>query len=478
MMHPAGSGRRAPESSAPGWLAFTLLFALSLPAVTTRLYASDEIQYFAYLRSIWFDWDLSFENEYRYFYDRDIARAHGFHETFLERTTETGRRLNFGTIGSALLWAPFYAVADISVLAARAFGSSLPRDGFSRPYIAALAYGSAIYGFAAVLLSLVMAKRLAGDGRIAAIAVWLGTPLLFYMYLAPGMAHACSAFAVTAFVAAWLVVRERWSPGGMAALGALAALMTMVREQDAFYAVGPAVDFMWDFAAPGTVHPRARSDRVKALLAGIAAFAVCFVPQAVSYAILNGRLGPATVVSDKMRWSAPHAAQVLFSPDHGFFAWTPLALLAAAGLVVLTFGRRIPSAGDTRRIGICLLAMFAAQVYISGSVDTWSVAGAYGQRRFVGASALLVVGLAVLLQRGSTWRRVLLGATAVAVWWNLGLMTQFGAGMMDRQRLDLPRAAYNTFLVVPVELPQLAYRYLFDRSSFYRTSAGPVVPGR
>ena len=56
-----------------------------LPAVTTRVYSSDEIEYFSYLRSIWFDHDVSFENEYQYFHDRNIARAEGFHETFLER---------------------------------------------------------------------------------------------------------------------------------------------------------------------------------------------------------------------------------------------------------------------------------------------------------------------------------------------------------------------------------------------------------
>jgi hypothetical protein len=59
-------------------------------AVTTRIYASDEVQYFAYLRSLWFDRDVSFENEYQHFYDAGIARSQNFHETFLERTTETG----------------------------------------------------------------------------------------------------------------------------------------------------------------------------------------------------------------------------------------------------------------------------------------------------------------------------------------------------------------------------------------------------
>src|SRR6185503_7096965 len=116
------------------WLILVCVFLLSLPAVTPRIYSSDEIQYFAYLRSIWFDRDLSFENEYRYFYDRGIARSDGFHETFLERRTETGRRLNFGTVGCAILWSPFYLAGD---LAARMTGA--PVDGFSKPYVAAIA---------------------------------------------------------------------------------------------------------------------------------------------------------------------------------------------------------------------------------------------------------------------------------------------------------------------------------------------------
>ena len=96
------------------WIVLVGLFLLSLPAVTARIYSSDEIQYFAYLRSLWFDHDLSFENEYQHFYDLGIARSDGFHETFLERTTDTGRRINFGTIGCAILWAPFYAVGDLA----------------------------------------------------------------------------------------------------------------------------------------------------------------------------------------------------------------------------------------------------------------------------------------------------------------------------------------------------------------------------
>ena len=42
-------------------LVLLALFALSLPAVTARLYSSDEVEYFSYLRSLWFDHDVSFD---------------------------------------------------------------------------------------------------------------------------------------------------------------------------------------------------------------------------------------------------------------------------------------------------------------------------------------------------------------------------------------------------------------------------------
>src|SRR5262245_47700211 len=193
-------------------LVLTLLFAASLPAVTVRLYSGEEVQYFAYLRSLWFDHDVSFENEYQYFYDHRIAQSEGFHLTLLELTTPAGRRINYGTIGCAILWAPFYAVADAGVRLSRAAGGTIAADGFSKPYIAAVAYGSAFYGFAAVLLSIGAARRVVGShGLPSAFTVWLGTPLLFYTYVAPPFAHACSAFAVALLVTIWLEVRKAWS---------------------------------------------------------------------------------------------------------------------------------------------------------------------------------------------------------------------------------------------------------------------------
>jgi hypothetical protein len=128
------------------------------------------------------------------------------------------------------------------------------------------------------------------------------------------------------------------------------------------------------------------------------------------------------------------------------------------------------SSADRRRIAGCLLVMAALQVYVAGSVDSWTVAGAFGQRRFVSLTAILVVGLAALWQLFATrtaFRAVTAGVIVLGVWWNFGLMAQFGLHTMDRQRLTLADNARQTFVELPMTTPALAWRYLTDRASFY-----------
>jgi hypothetical protein len=457
---------------------------VSVPAVTARVYASDEVQYFSYLRSLYFDHDVSFDNEYRYFSGHGFATP-GFHDTFLsdDRLTDAGRRVNYGTIGSALLWAPFYVIADVWT---RATGAA-PADGFSKPYLAAVAFGSALYAFAAVLLSLRAARTIVGrPGSLAAmLAVWVGTPLLFYMYVAPLFAHATSAFAVALFVNVWLHVRHEWSPRGTFVLGLCAGLLALVREQDIFIALGPAVDFVL------TKRPR-----LAAAASGVVGTFIALVPQLLAYKALNGYFGPASHVSRKMHWHAPFAPGVFASPENGWIFWTPMVLLSLTGIGVLAWGRlkmtgqlklapaieggagqagagsaEVGSGGagfsrpSIRRIGLCLLIMIASQIYVAGSVESWTVAGAFGQRRFVGVTIVLVIGLTALWQVMD--RRIVGVIVALCVWWNVALMAQFATRMMDRQRLELGRNAYNSFVRLPLELPALTYRYFTDRESFY-----------
>jgi len=460
------------------------LFIASLPAVTARLYSSDEVEYFSYLRSLWFDHDVSFENEYQYFYDHRIAQTPDFHQTFLELKTATGRRINYGTIGCAILWAPFYAVGDLATRAMRSMGRAIEADGYSQPYVSAVAYGSMFYGFAAIVLAVAVARQIIRKYEISSgLAVWLGTPLLFYMYVAPPFSHACSAFAVALFVTIWLRVRHTWSTGGIVLLGLAAALMAMVREQDLFCALGPAVDFALTFVrgyarASGSLQPPRHMIVVAPI--GCLAFLIGYLPQLIAYQALNGFPRPSPLVTRKMFWYSPHAVQVLLDPEHGFFLWTPLAVLALVGLVLLVAGPHAAlddgtaTTSDRRQVAACMLLMVAMQVYISGAVESWTVAGAFGQRRFVAVTIFLVVGLAALRRRAELRRGVRIVTTMVVVlcvWWNLALTLEFGTSMMDRQKLELRRNAYDAFVTLPRDAPKLFYRYFTNRSSFYKPGA-------
>lgn len=469
------------------WL-LAVAAVVSLTAVTTRINASDEIQFFAWLHSWTFDRDVDFDNEYQYFYDAGPGRNTGFVDTFLEATNEAGRRPNFTPIGSALLWLPFYAGGHLI-----AGLSGTPTDGLGPTYVASVAYGSAVYGLLAVALSAAIVRRLVGGaGLVAAGLVLCGTPLIFYVYVAPGFAHANSAFAVSLFLWVWLRVRDHWSVGGVATLGLCAALLPMVREQDAFFVAGPAIDFArwsWrryraadDWAARITAWRRV----ALAAVAGLGTALLAYAPQLASYQALNGHPGPTVKVARKMTWSSPHFLEVILSPQHGLFLWTPLALVAIAGLGWLALRTSRPAAldntdptGTARRyhpdlgwIASLLLVMCVLQVYVSGSVESWTVAGAFGQRRFVALTPILAVGLAALFPPGTraraVWPRVAL--CLLLAWWNLGLMAQFGLHLMDRQRLSVLENARVTFVELPRMAPSIVIRYLTDRDSFYGLS--------
>jgi hypothetical protein len=448
-----------------------VLFVLTLPLVTVTVRGADEIEYFSYLRSLAFDRDLDFTNEYTAFVARDPQGLAGFRATFLERREPaTGRPINFASLGPAVLWSPFYLVAHVAVLAARAAGSGLPADGVSWPYTAAAAYGSAFWGFLGLLLT---HHALMRDGAfpveaatLSVGAVWLATPVLYYLTIAPAFSHACSLFAVSLLLWLWLRARRRGEGESSAPLsdwilvGLAGGLGGLVREQDALFLVIPAAALAWDATRRRRLVEGARRGFVMAVCA-----AAVFVPQLLAYRAVNGRFGPSSFVTQKMNFLSPHFFQVLLDPGHGLFVWAPLLLVAAAGLVLLV-SRRHP-------IAACLAAGLLLQFWINGAVESWSQAGAFGSRRFVGATPVFAWGLAGVL--ALVLPRLRTGAVAsvlaLFVWWNVSLMIQFGLKLMDRQRLEWPRVAINQLTEVPPRLFRVGVLFFTDRERLVREGA-------
>jgi hypothetical protein len=436
-----------------------LLFLLTLPLVTPRIRGADEIQYYSHLRSLVFDRDLDFENEYRWFVAQDPEGLSAFRETFLERREPlTGRPINFTPIGCALLWSPFYLLAHVCVVALRALGASVAADGFSRPYQAAVCYASALYGGAGLLLlHAALRRRFAEPSAAWALAaIWLASPLVYYMTLAPGFSHANSVFAVSLLL--WSSLRASEQPGRARWLlvGLAAGLCGLIREQDALFLAIPLGLLLWGALRE---HQPLRALLPLGLI-GVAAACV-FALQLPVYHALNGRLGPTTLVTRKLSLSSPHFLDVLVDPGHGLFLWSPLLALAAAGLVYEVWRRR-------EALAAVLLLALLLQVWINGAVLSWHQAGAFGSRRFVASSAMFAFGLAALLEAVSARRALVALSLTLFVWWNVSLMVQFGLRLMDRQRLEWPRVAKNQFTEVPRRLGRTALLFFSDRERLLR----------
>jgi hypothetical protein len=227
--------------------------------------------------------------------------------------------------------------------------------------------------------------------------------------------------------------------------------MALVREQDGFFAI---------VALMAALSPRLETDwvgRLKRTVAFVVSAAAVFTPQLVVYLILYGRPAPSPIIQNKMYWTSPHFFEVLFSPQHGLFFWSPILLLFLIGGFLL-FRRDL-------EVALVLAVGFISQVYISGAVDSWTQAGAFGSRRFIATTTIFAVwgGWFFFLLMPRIRRIGVAILATLFISWNVSLMIQFGLGIMNRQRIIWSEVMHNHIYVVPPRLASVLSRYLKAR---------------
>src|SRR5262249_34423609 len=136
-----------------------LLFLCSLPLVNPIVHG-DGVGYYAYARAPLIQHNLHFEEDWRranLLFSQ--ARTLPSGQLLPAEYTETGHVSNLFSIGPALLWAPFLLAAQGVVLLCNALGAHIPADGFSFPYLLAMALATAVYGFLGLLFSYSLARK-------------------------------------------------------------------------------------------------------------------------------------------------------------------------------------------------------------------------------------------------------------------------------------------------------------------------------
>jgi hypothetical protein len=361
-----------------------------------------------------------------------------------------------------------------AVLLVDHFGAHIPADGYSRPYLLAMALTTACYSF----LALLMAFRIAGkycDERsalLATLGIWMASSLPIYMYFNPSWSHALSAFTVALYVWYWDRTKRTRTTRQWALLGIAAGLMGNVYYPNAILLIFPVLEIGFllfeNDRKPAVLAVRA-GDLFLSCAIFLFVFLATLLPTFVTRKIIYGspfETGYPPVWT--WNWTSPVFLKVLFSSDHGMFSWTPILIFAVAGLPFLIKRDALLGIGST--------AAFLAFYYFISSYPDWDGISSFGNRFFVSLTPIFLLGLAALIHALAKWlgsasRAIAVAGPALAllIVWNLAFIFQWGTHMVPaRGEISWSQMVHNQFESVPQRLTQNLKTYFLDRGAMMK----------
>ena len=432
-----------PKQTGPVSRFFFLLLLFSLVFITRpSIHGNDGVQNYSYARSLIFDSNLDFTNEYDHFISKE---ADWFDKKQIPRDPLTNLPINLYGVGSSILWSPWilWAHGVISVLNLN--GYHLDASGYSWPYEWAISFGSAFYATLALWLLFRKFRSMTSEMSAfwAVLIIWLASPLFFYMYVHPSMSHANSFFLSTLFLLQ--VFTRRKSAGRWFLFGLTCGLLTVTRFQDGILLVGLLISEFWDFCRTEESKLRWIAKSIGFYLCWLIGFIVVISLQLLAWQKLQGSWtsGPrAYMMQGTLDLLHPrHLTDVLFSSRHGLLYWHPALVLGFAGLLI---------AGRYLKEKLLCLICFAVILWVTGSWSIWWAGASFGQRMFISSFPFLAFGALFTVGR-QRWVGILLKVVLiVAIIWNFGCIVQYGLGLIPRQKeVTFAEFPHNNFVTIP-----------------------------
>jgi hypothetical protein len=392
----AGGGRFSFRLAAVLLTAFALMLVIALGRLrfqkqSDALFVSDPFGYYVYLPSLVVDGDLDLANQ--------LARQPGQQDhTFYQISEKTGRVGNCFQVGCALMWSVFFLLAHGIVLVLRLLGWPIPADGFGLYYEWPVYCGAFLLGMVGVFYIYRLLDQLWGRrvSIAATSAIVLASPLAAYLWFDPGNSPAVSMCLISMlFYYLYQAHRDGdLRPLTWARIGALCGLIIATRAPDIFVGIAVAwvgLSVAFRPTAAGT-RPSARTiaGAVASLLAASLLF---FLPQMLVWRALYGQflVVPSGTGYSDQAWSKPDLINVLFSSQRSLFAWSPLMLVACAGLLLGAIRKQ-----TTLIYGLLVVGVAA---YFISSMPRWSAGCEFGMRRLVDYSVIFALGLGYLFRQ-------------------------------------------------------------------------------
>ena len=339
---------------------------------------ADGFGYHAYLPALLIHHDATFVAFAQSFPDGALPQGSG-----IRWVEDYGAFLNQYPIGTALLAAPFFLMADLYVVI-----TGGERSGLSQPYqVANMVAGSTYLIFGTLIVWRILAGFFA-----ASVAAWtlvvviFGTNVFHYASYDASFSHIYSWFLVAAYLLA--LIRYHEGPGRRALpflAGVLLGLIVITRVPNGV--VGVLALAAWLDARRAEV-TRRRS------LGDLATFAVglgiALLPLFLYWSAATGSLIVYSYGAQGFAWHDPALTAFLFSVSKGLLFWAPLLFLAIPGFFVLP-ARLRPWFSVSAPIAVVL------QIYLCASWRPWDFGGSFGSRPFVEFMPILALPIAATL---------------------------------------------------------------------------------
>lgn len=350
----------------------------------------DGFGYYSYVRSAIFDGDFDLHNEFALF-----DSLYG-HKTLSNWQTSTGQIANPFSIGPALLWFPFVALAQLVDMIFN-FPDAYILSGFNLPFQVAVTLGTWFFCFLGLALIFNTLSKIIGHkyswwAIVTAIAV---SPLPYYLLFEPSMSHGLSIFSTGLFFYSIFKIYQRAEISWIdyLLLGLASGLLFLIRWQD-------IVLLIVAMAIIGQKIHQGKNIKkyLVPLLLAAGVFLITILPQLFMWRYIFGSWVAVPQGASFFQLDQPHIWEFLFSSYHGLLVIHPILFLSLVGLFLAWKKYKF--------LAIIFLLVLSVQVYLNAGLYDWYGGGSFGARRMVSSFFIFCFGFAYLFRQVFTSKTI------------------------------------------------------------------------
>ena len=288
-------------------------------------------------------------------------------------------------LGQALQFLPWFTAAH---MLAEPLG--YPADGFSRPYQAAISWGSLLVAFLGLWFLRRNLLYYFTDRTVAVVLICLvfGTNYLEYTAVTGAMTHNWLFTLYSLLVFSTIQFYRKPSFLWAAAIGGLIGWATLTRPTGI---ISVLIPLLWGVGSREALRERISffKNHVPQMALSVVTAAAFIFLQAAYWKFATGEWIVYSYQEQGFSWLHPHLSDVLFSARAGWLVYSPMMIFAVVGLFWL------------RNLTPAILLYCLTALYITAAWDIWWYGGSLGQRAMVQAYPLWGFALAAFVQRAT-----------------------------------------------------------------------------